>query len=91
MVFRVEISPEALADLDAIAPYIRERGSCEGAGLRARRAVVQRDRRFGHWLNCQHAVRVFHVRHWAMKPAEAEELRDLMAEPNEADAIEPGR
>jgi plasmid stabilization system protein ParE len=31
MVFRVEISPEALADLDAIARYIRERGSFESA------------------------------------------------------------
>jgi len=30
------------------------------------------------------AVRIFHVRHWAMKPAEADELEDLMDETNEA-------
>jgi plasmid stabilization system protein ParE len=32
MAFRVEVSPEAFADLDAIAIYILERGSLESAG-----------------------------------------------------------
>jgi plasmid stabilization system protein ParE len=59
MVFRVEISPEALANLDAIARHILERGSFESAER-------------------------LHVRHWAMKPAEADELGDLMDEANEA-------
>jgi plasmid stabilization system protein ParE len=31
MVFRVEISPEALSDIDKIAAYIREQGSFESA------------------------------------------------------------
>jgi plasmid stabilization system protein ParE len=31
MAFRVEVSPEALANLDAIAQHIRERGSFESA------------------------------------------------------------
>jgi len=32
MAFRVELSPEVLADLDAIASHIREQGSFESAG-----------------------------------------------------------
>jgi plasmid stabilization system protein ParE len=31
MVFRVEVSPQALADLDSIARYIRQRGSFDSA------------------------------------------------------------
>ena len=117
MAFRVEVSPEALANLDAIATHIRERGSFESAErwfngiLDAIRSLDElpsrcpladesedlqtevrlllygkRNRRYKIYFAIHHesqTVRVFHVRHWAMKPAEADELQDLMDESND--------
>jgi plasmid stabilization system protein ParE len=118
MAFRVDVSPEALADVDAIARHIRERGSFESAerwfngiidAIRSLRELPgrcalaeeaedlqtdvrvlfhgKRNRRYKVYFAIHHesqTVRVFHVRHWAMKPAEADELEDLMDETNEA-------
>jgi len=118
MAFRVEVAPEALADLDAIAAHIRERGSFESAerwfngiiiairslgelpnrcplaeesrDLRTEVRLLlhgKRNRRYKIYFAIHHeskTVRVFHVRHWAMKPAETNELEDLMDETNEA-------
>jgi plasmid stabilization system protein ParE len=118
MGFRVEVSPEAPANLDAIARHIRERGSFESAerwfngiinAIRSlselpRRCALaeesedlqtevrlllhgKRNRRYKIYFAIRHefqTVSVFHVRHWAMKPAEADELGDLMDEASEA-------
>jgi hypothetical protein len=44
-------------------------------GKRARRYKVY------FAIHCESAtVRVFHVRHWAMKPIESDELEELMSE-----------
>jgi plasmid stabilization system protein ParE len=114
MAFRVEVSPEAWTNLDAIARYIRERGSLESAErwfnevIEAIRSLGElpdrctlaeesehlqtgvrlllhgkRNRRYKVYFAIHHesqTIRVFHVRHWAMKPAEADELGDLMDE-----------
>ena len=48
----------------------------------------KRTRRYKVYFAVQHesgTVRVFHVRHWAMKPVEADELEDLMDESSEAE------
>ena len=124
MVFRVEVSPQALADLDSIARYIRERGSFESAErwfngiidavrslgeLPGRCALAEesgdlqtevrfllrgkRNRRYKVYFAIHHesrTVRVFHVRHWAMRAAEVDELGDLMAETNEGETSEAG-
>jgi len=115
--FRVEVSPEALANLDAIAQHIRDRGSFESAerwfnatidairslGELPRRCALaeesedlqtevrlllhgKRNRRYKIYFAVNEAsqtVRVFHVRHWAMKLADADELGDLMDETEE--------
>lgn len=114
MAFRVEISPEALENLDTIAAYIKERGSFESAerwfnGIVAAISSLQdlsrgcplaeesteleaevrfllhgkRNRRYKVYFSIHEEsemVRVFHVRHWAMKPVETDELQDLMDE-----------
>jgi plasmid stabilization system protein ParE len=124
MVFRVDVSPQALADFDSIARYIRERGSFESAEkwfngiIAAIRSLDQlpercalaeeskdlqtevrlllhgkRNRRYKIYFAIHHesqTVRVFHVRHWSMKPAEADELGDLMAETNEIETSGAG-
>jgi plasmid stabilization system protein ParE len=110
----LRFSPEAFANLDAIAAYIRTRGSIESAErwfnsiieairslneLPARCPVSDlaadlaaevrillhgnRNRRYKIYFLIDHefqSVRVFHVRHWAMKPIESDELGDLMDE-----------
>jgi plasmid stabilization system protein ParE len=57
MAFRVEISPRAFADLDAIAGYIKELGSFDQA------------RKWFNACRCPiaNAVRAFHVRHRAQR------------------------
>ena len=114
MAFRVEISPEALSDLDGIAEYIRDRANfstaerwfngmfsairtlfelphrCPVAGESEHpEAEVRlllhgkRNRRYKVYFAIHgetQTVRVFHVRHWAMKPIETDELEDLMDE-----------
>jgi plasmid stabilization system protein ParE len=112
MAFRVEVSPEAFGDLDAIAAYIRRRGSYESAE-RWFNEIIDAIRALGEMPNrCPLAelsreleaevrllshgrshrrykiyfavhteteiVRVFHVRHWARKPADADEIEELM-------------
>jgi plasmid stabilization system protein ParE len=111
MGFRVEIAPQAYADLDAIADYIEERGSFASAerwfngiidavrGLKdqpSRFPVAQesedlrveirqllygkRNRRYKVYFAIDREteiVRVFHVRHWAFKPLDFGELREL--------------
>jgi plasmid stabilization system protein ParE len=118
MDFRVEVSPEAFANLDEIAAHIRKRGSFESAerrfngivdAIRSLRELPgrcplaeesealqteirillygRRNRRYKVYFAVHHespAVRVFHIRHWAMKPAEVDELADLMDEGDEA-------
>jgi plasmid stabilization system protein ParE len=111
MAFRVEISPEALENLDAIATQIQQHGSFESAQrwfngmLVAIRSLGEmpsrcplsdesvdlqtevrlllhgkRNRRYKIYFAIHPAsatVRVFHVRHWARKPVETDELEEL--------------
>lgn len=118
MVFRVEVSPEAFADLDEIAAHIRKRGSIESAerwfngivdAIRSLRELPircplaeesdalqteirillhgKRARRYKIYFAVHHesqTVRVFHVRHWAMKAVRADEIADLMDEKDDA-------
>jgi plasmid stabilization system protein ParE len=101
MVFRVEVSPQALADLDSIARYVRERGSFESAERLSGDLQTEvrfllhgkRNRRYKVYFAIHpesQTVRVFHVRHWAMRSAEADELGDLMAETNDGETSEAG-
>lgn len=119
MAFRVEISPEALGNLDAIAAHIQQHGSFESAQRWFNGIVIsirslgempsrcplagesddlqtevrlllhgKRNRRYNVYFAIHHAsatVRVFHIRHWARKPAETNELEELMDETNEAE------
>ena len=48
----------------------------------------KRNRRYKVYFAIHHAsatVRVFHVRHWARKPVETDELEDLIDQNNEAE------
>jgi plasmid stabilization system protein ParE len=114
MAFRVEISPEALSDLDRISSYIQENATTaiaerwfngifaairtlgeipsrcvlaeESAELEAEVRLLlhgKRKRRYKIYFAIHQeteTVRVFHVRHWARKPVETDELSDLMDE-----------
>jgi plasmid stabilization system protein ParE len=114
MAFRVEISPEALGDLDGISTYIGARSRpavaerwfngifasirtlsgtphrCpvaeESADLAGEVRLLlhgRRNRRYKIYFAIHEetkTVRVLHVRHWAMKPIEIDELEDLMDE-----------
>jgi plasmid stabilization system protein ParE len=120
MAFRVEISPEAFDDLEAISTYIEERATfriaerwfneifsairtlaemphrCpiaeESAELDAEVRLLlhgRRNRRYKIYFAIHdqlETVRVFHVRHWAMKPIEVDELEDLMDETVDAES-----
>src|SRR5579863_5095473 len=111
MAFRVEISPEALGNLDAIATHIQQHGSFESAErwfngiVSAIRSLGEmpsrcpladesddlqtevrlllhgkRNRRYKIYFAIHHdsaTVRVFHIRHWARKQADADELEEL--------------
>jgi plasmid stabilization system protein ParE len=117
MAFRVELSPEALADLDGIATHILKRGSPESAerwfngiidAIRSLHNMPERcpiadesadlqtqvrfllhgkrNRRYRIYFaihNESETVRVFHVRHWAMRPAGPDEPEDPVDEPGE--------
>jgi len=119
MAFRVEVSPQAFEDLDAISAYIRQRGSFESAerwfnGIIAAVKTLceapqrcplaeesrqlqsevrlllygKRGRRYKVYFAIHketETIRVFHVRHWARKPAGAGELDDLMGDAAEWD------
>ena len=116
MAFRVELEPQAFADLDAIATYIRERSSFRQAErwfngiLAAIRSLSEMPERcpvaeessllgaevrvllFGrtsrqykiyfavHNSPLDQRVRVFHIRHWARREPDGDELEDLMDE-----------
>jgi plasmid stabilization system protein ParE len=119
MAFRVEISPQAFADLDGISSYIRHRGSFESAerwfnGIMAAMKTLcdapqrcplaeesrqlqagvrlllygKRNRRYKIYFAIHKetkTIRVFHVRHWARKPAGTGELDDWMDDRAEQD------
>lgn len=118
MGFRVEISPEAFGNLDAIADHIRHRGSAESArrwfnGIMAAirslgempgrgplaeesddlqtevRVLLygKRNRRYKVYFAVHReseTVRVFHIRHWARRPVEVDELEELTEEASDA-------
>jgi plasmid stabilization system protein ParE len=111
MGFHVELSPQALADLDSIAGDIAGRGSpgsaarwfdgliaairtlaemphrcplaAEDADLQAGVRLLLHGRRnrcykiFYAIHEPAKTVRVFHIRHWARKPAAADELQRM--------------
>jgi len=111
MAFRVEISPEALENLDAMAAHIQQHGSIESAERWFNGIVIsirslgempsrcplagesdelqtevrlllhgKRNRRYKIYFAIHQpsaTVRVFHIRHWARRPAETDELENL--------------
>ena len=115
MAFRVEIAPQAFADLDAIADYIKQRGSFESTqrwfngivgaiaalkdtpgrcpiageskelGQEVRMLLYGRRNRTYKVYYSLHdetrTVRVFHVRHWARKALDADDVQRLIDEP----------
>ncbi len=115
MAFRVEIAPQASADLDAIADYIKQRGSFESAqqwfnGIMDAIAALKdmpgrcpiaeeseeleqdvhlllygrHNRRYKVYYSLHdetRTVRVFHVRHWARKALNADDLQGFVDEP----------
>jgi plasmid stabilization system protein ParE len=118
MAFRVEISPQALSDLDEIAGYIEQQASFEQAeewfnGIIAAIRTLEdmphrcpvaeeskelgqevrlllhgkRNRQYKVFYSVQKktrstgTVQVFHVRHWARKSLDTDQLRELMGDP----------
>ena len=114
MVFRVEIAPCALADLDDISTYIQQHESFEQSekwfndmidamtslkeapsrcpiadasqllGQEIRFLLHgKRNHAYKIYFSIDHksrTVRIFHIRHWAMKALRRDALRALMAE-----------
>jgi plasmid stabilization system protein ParE len=88
MAFRVEISPRAFNDLDEIARYIKRQSSFEQAeewfngiiaairtleDMPSRCPVADVSKELG-----QEVRLLFHVRHWARKSVNTDQLRELM-------------
>lgn len=117
MAFRVEILPQALDDLDAIASYIAAASSFDVAErwfnaimqdiaslkrMPDRCVIAAESKKLGsevrvlfhgrknraykifftidHGIATAGMVRVLHIRHWARRPAEADELQDRIGE-----------
>ena len=85
MAFDVLITDEAFNDLDAITDFITSQASIEIARRWFAEMIGSRKNRAYKVCFTIHqktplsgSVRAFHVRHWAMRPLDTEEMKDLL-------------